>query len=99
MWVEIENCFGRKWVRRMGEREERWSCIKDENGGWRWERMKCQGLGRIILRTRIIWKLKSRLLSTYVALVVFHEAIILKESQLGGLKMYGSRGISEKYMD
>ena len=44
-----------------------------------WERMKCKGIGMVILRICIILVLKSRLQSTYVTLMVFSKIIVIGE--------------------
>ena len=56
-------------------------------GGWHFERLSCEGFGKNILKIFIMWILKKKLESTYVAMMGFDEETISEENRLEKLKL------------
>ena len=56
-------------------------------GSWHWERLKCEGFGRSILKICLIQILRNRLQFIYVLLKGFGEVTNSEESRLGELRL------------
>ena len=58
-----------------------------EMGGWHFERLRCKGFGKNILRIFIMKILWKKLESTCVAMMGFKEETVLEENQLEKFKL------------